>query len=59
MRGRDEVYVVAPAGLQCEHDLGKPLVSDLILQLNSVRLGDLIVLTVNAAKIAVAKEDVA
>ena len=50
---------MATALLQFEHHLCQTLMSDFILQLLFVRLGNLIILAIDAAQVAVAKEDVA
>jgi len=50
--------VVNATVLQLKHHLGEPLVRDLVLSLLPPRLRDLVVLAIDAAKIAVAKEDV-
>ncbi len=59
MRGRDEVDVVATSHLKLKHHFGQAFMRYLILNLLFVRLGDLIILAVDAAQIAVAEEDVA
>lgn len=58
MRGRNKVDVVTTTTLQFQHHLGKAFVADLVLDLLFVRLGNLVVLTLDTAKIAIAKEAV-
>lgn len=58
MSWRHEVDVVTTFRLQLQHHLRKSLVRYFILELLLVRLRNLIVLTINAAQVAVAKEDV-
>ena len=58
MSWRDEVDVVTTFRLQLQHHLRKSLMGYLILELLLVRLRNLIVLTIDAAKVAVTKEDV-
>ena len=59
MRRRNEVDVVTTACLQLQHHLRQTLVSHFVFELLFVRLRDLVVLTVNTAKIAIAEENVA
>src|SRR5688572_5968201 len=59
MRWRNEVDVVTTACLQFQHHLRQALVSDFILELLFVSLRDLVVLAIDATKVAVAEEDVA
>src|SRR5687767_15510094 len=47
------------ASLQFEHHFRQTLVRDFVLELLLVSLGDLVVLTIDATKVAVAEEDVA
>ena len=56
---RDKPDVVTAAILQLEHHLGKPLVRDLVLSLLFPGLRDLVILAIDAAKIAVAEKDIA
>ena len=58
MRRRNEVYIVTAARLQLEHDRGEAFVSYLVFDLFLMRLRDLIVLTIDAAQVAIAEKDV-
>lgn len=58
MRRAYESDIVAAAKFEFEHDFGETLDGDLVLALSFPSLGDLMILAVNAAKIAVAEEDI-
>ena len=59
MRRRDEADVMTAPLLQLQHHLGQAFVRDLILLLLTPDLRDLVILTIDAAEIAVAEKDVA
>ena len=58
MSRRNKVDVVTALRLQLNHYLDESLVGNLIFKLLFVCLRDLIVLTIDASQIAIAKEDV-
>ena len=59
MSRRDKADVMTSAFLQLEHHLGEAFVRDLVLFLFLPGLRDLVILAIDAAKVAVAKKDIA